>query len=192
MTLEELDHRTTWWHQIANGHRQTEDRIDIQITHSQQAMCEEFLHWRNEWLKFESEYTTAEILLEILHSYALARFEATELLNLANKTQFFKLINEHNEHLFKMVNEIANTMFEEETLLEAYSRVIECNFSRFIKSEDVDIQDAVFEANRLTEAYGLHVMCDPVGEYWVFRDQNGIIRTPYTYQPVDLSDLINC
>ena len=84
----------------------------------------------------------------------------------------------------------AMPVFGEDTIIEAYHRVIESNFSKFVQSDDMTLEQAILESNVISLAY--NCKCDPelISDYWVFREQNGKIRKPSTFKPVDLSDLI--
>ena len=190
MTFNELDKRAIEWNKIANGHRSLEERTDTQIDQCNEEMCKEFFHWLGEWNKFNSKHTEDEIKTEILDGFADSSFVFAEFMNLQNKTGFYEHTNNYMIKLFRNVITSSRDIFGHSTLVEAYSRVIESNFSKFVQSDDMTLEQAILESNVISLAY--NCKCDPelINDYWVFRDQNGKIRKPSTFKPVDLSDLI--
>ena len=187
MTFNELDKRAIEWNQIANGHRSLEERIDTQIDQCNEEMCKEFFYWFGEWNKFNSKHTEDEIKTEILDGFADSRFVFVEFFALESETSnHFAFIHE----LYQSMLDASRLVFVYYTLLESYHRVIESNFSKFVQSDDMTLEQAILESNVISLAY--NCKCDPelINDYWVFRDQNGKIRKPSTFKPVDLSDLI--
>ena len=187
MTFNELDKRAIEWNQIANGHRSLEERIDTQIDQCNEEMCKEFFYWFGEWNKFNSKHTEDEIKTEILDGFADSRFVFVEFFALESETSnHFAFIHE----LYKSMLDASRLVFVYYTLLESYHRVIESNFSKFVQSDDMTLEQAILESNVISLAY--NCKCDPelINDYWVFRDQNGKIRKPSTFKTVDLSDLI--
>ena len=190
MTFNELDKRAIEWNQIANGHRGTRERIDTQIDQCNEEMLKEFFYWIGEWNKFNSKHDKSKIKTEILDGFADSRFVCVEFLNIE---QSLGLYEHTNNYLFKLFNNVRNCaldIFGTHELHEAYHRVIESNFSKFVQSDDMTLEQAILESNVISLAY--NCKCDPelINDYWVFRDQNGKIRKPSTFKPVDLSDLI--
>ena len=190
MTFNELDKRAIEWNQIANGHRSLEERIDTQIDQCNEEMCKEFFHWLGEWNKFNSKHTEDEIKTEILDGFADSSFVYVEFLNLVDLLGFYEHTNNYFFKLFSDVKNCALDIFGPHVLYEAYRRVIESNFSKFVQSDDMTLEQAILESNVISLAY--NCKCDPelINDYWVFRDQNGKIRKPSTFKTVDLSDLI--
>ena len=188
MTFNELDKRAIEWNQIANGHRSLEERIDTQIDQCNEEMCKEFFYWFGEWNKFNSKHTEDEIKTEILDGFADSRFVFVEFFALESETSnHFAFIHE----LYQSMLDASRLVFVYYTLLESYHRVIESNFSKFVKADDYhDIKFASYESNRMSEEYETLITAELNNGYWVFRDQNGKIRKPSTFKPVDLSDLI--
>lgn len=190
MTFNELDQRAIEWNQIANGHRSLEERINTQIDQCNEEMCKEFFYWLGEWNKFNSKHTEEEIKTELLDGFADSRFVYVEFLNLGDLLGFYEHTNNYFLKLFSNVKNCALDIFGTHILNEAYRRVIDSNFSKFVQSYDMTLEQAILESNSISLAY--NCKCDPelINDYWVFRDQNGKIRKPSTFQPVDLSDLI--
>ena len=191
MTFNELDKRAIEWNNIANGHRSLEERIDTQIDQCNEEMCKEFFHWLGEWNKFNSKHSVKEIKTEILDGFADSRFVFAEFMNLQNKTGFYEHTNNYMIKLFRNVITSSRDIFGHSTLVEAYSRVIESNFSKFVKVDDWhDEQWAKKEQLIMIDRLGTEITKELNNGYWVFRDSNGKIRKPSTFKPVDLSDLI--
>ena len=190
MTFNELDKHAIEWNQIANGHRSLEERINTQIDQCNEEMCKEFFYWLGEWNKFNSKHTEDEIKTEILDGFADSRFVFAEFLNLEHSLGYYEHTNNYFFKLFNNVKNCALDTFGTYELHEAYRRVIESNFSKFVKVELMTKAQAIFEAGLISGRF----QCDCVPElnngYWVFRDSNGKIRKPTTFKPVDLSDLI--
>ena len=187
MTFNELDKRAIEWNQIANGHRSLEERIDTQIDQCNEEMCKEFFHWLGELSKYNLRFDESKIKTELLDGFADSRFVCVELFALESKTSnHFTFIHE----LYKSMLDASRLVFVYYTLLESYRRVIESNFSKFVQSDDMTLEQAILESNVISLAY--NCKCDPelINDYWVFRDKNGKIRKPSTFKPVDLSDLI--
>ena len=191
MTFNELDKRAIEWNQIANGHRRLEERINTQIDQCNEEVCKEFFYWLGEYNKFNSKHSVKEIKTEILDGFADSRFVFAEFMNLQNKTGFYEHTNNYMIKLFRNVITSSRDIFWHSTLVEAYSRVIESNFSKFILDcEAFDKHAAINEQLRMVEKYGEPIEKELNNGYWVFRDSNGKIRKPSTFKPVDLSDLI--
>ena len=190
MTFNELDKLAIEWNQIANGHRSLEERINTQIDQCNEEMCKEFFHWLGEWNKFNSKHTEDEIKTEILDGFADSSFVYVEFLNLVDLLGFYEHANNYFFKLFSNVKNCALDIFGAHELHEAYHRVIESNFSKFVQSDDMTLEQAILESNVISLAY--NCKCDPelINDYWVFRDQNGKIHKPSTFKTVDLSDLI--
>ena len=185
MTFNELDKRAIEWNQIANGHRGKLDRMATQVAMCKEEMVKEFLS--NEFNLMKEHYekipTIKDNTILFLDDYADSRFVYTEYKNLNCN---FIMVDE----LFKIIHKAAINTLPEGMLIEAYHRVIESNFSKFVQSDDMTLEQAILESNVISLAY--NCKCDPelINDYWVFRDQNGKIRKPSTFKPVDLSDLI--
>ena len=188
MTFNELDKRAIEWNQIANGHRSLEERIDTQIDQCNEEMCKEFFHWLGELSKYNLKFDESKIKTEILDGFADSRFVCVEFFALESDTSnYFPFIHE----LYQSMLDAAGIVFVDSVLLEAYRRVIESNFSKFVKADDYhDIKFASYESNRMSEEYETLITAELNSGYWVFRDSNGKIRKPSTFKPVDLSDLI--
>ena len=187
MTFNELDKRAIEWNQIANGHRSLEERINTQIDQCNEEMCKEFFYWLGEWNKFNSKHDESKIKTELLDGFADSRFVCVEFFALESETSnHFPFIHE----IYKSMLDASRLVFVYYTLLESYRRVIESNFSKFVQSDDMTLEQAILESNVISLAY--NCKCDPelINDYWVFRDSNGKIRKPSTFKPVDLSDLI--
>ena len=190
MMFNELDKLAIEWNQIANGHRSLDERINTQIDQCNEEMCKEFFYWLGEWNKFNSKHTEDEVKTEILDGFADSRFVYVEFLNLGYLLGFYEHTNNYFFKLFNNVRNCALDIFGTHELHEAYHRVIESNFSKFVQSDDMTLEQAILESNVISLAY--NCKCDPelINDYWVFRDSNGKIRKPSTFKPVDLSDLI--
>ena len=187
MTFNELDKRAIEWNQIANGHRSTEERINTQIDQCNEEMCKEFFHWLGELSKYNLKFDESKIKTEILDGFADSRFVCVEFFALESDTSnYFPFIHE----LYQSMLDAAGIVFVDSVLLEAYRRVIESNFSKFISADDIDEDAAEHEAWAMTNKYGIEITKELNNDYWVFRDQNGKIRKPSTFKTVDLSDLI--
>ena len=190
MTFNELDKRAIEWNQIANGHRSLEERINTQIDQCNEEMCKEFFYWLGEWNKFNSKHSEEKVKTEILDGFADSRFVFVEFSKLEQSLGFYEYTNNYMLKLFRNVITSSREIFTHSTLAESYRRVIESNFSKFVQSDDMTLEQAILESNVISLAY--NCKCDPelINDYWVFRDQNGKIRKPSTFKPVDLSDLI--
>ena len=187
MTFNELDKRAIEWNQIANGHRSLEERIDTQIDQCNEEMCKEFFHWLGELSKYNLKFDESKIKTEILDGFADSRFVCVEFFALESDTSnYFPFIHE----LYQSMLDAAGIVFVDSVLLEAYRRVIESNFSKFIIADDIDEDAAEHEAWAMTNKYGIEITKELNNGYWVFRDSNGKIRKPSTFKPVCLSDLI--
>ena len=187
MTFNELDKQAIEWNQIANGHRSTEERINTQIDQCNEEMCKEFFYWLGEWNKFNSKHDESKIKTEILDGFADSRFVCVEFFALeGDKNNYFTYIHE----LYQSMLNASRLVFVDSVLLEAYRRVIESNFSKFVKVDYMDASMALNEAFSMTNKYGISITAESNNGYWVFRDSNGKIRKPSTFKPVDLSDLI--
>ena len=187
MTFNELDKRAIEWNQIANGHRSLEERINTQIDQCNEEMCKEFFYWLGELSKYNLSFDESKIKTELLDGFADSRFVCVEFFALESETSnHFTFIHE----LYKSMLNASRLVFVYDTLLESYRRVIESNFSKFVQSDDMTLEQAILESNVISLAY--NCKCDPelINDYWVFRDQNGKIRKPSTFKTVDLSDLI--
>ena len=185
MTFEELDQRTILWNEIANWRRTIEERIDTQIDQCQEEINNEFFKWAGELNKYHSEFAYEHIMTELLDGYADSRFVVTEMRNLSLEESYFEL--------YELVEITAKCNFDDDVLLEAYRRVIESNFSKFVDlSEKHDLMWAQGEALKMSTLLGSEqlITVELTQGYWVFRDQNGKIRKPSTFKPVDLSDLV--
>ena len=191
MTFNELDKRAIEWNQIANGHRSTEERINTQIDQCNEEMCKEFFYWLGEWNKFNSKHDESKIKTEILDGFADSHFVFAEFLNLEQSLGFYEHTNNYFFKLFNNVRNCALDIFGTHELHEAYRRVIESNFSKFVKADDWhDEQWAKNEQLIMIDRLGTEITKELNNGYWVFRDSNGKIRKPSTFKPVDLSDLI--
>ena len=190
MTFNELDKRAIEWNQIANGHRSLEERINTQIDQCNEEMCKEFFYWLGEWNKFNSKHKEDEVKTEILDGFADSRFVYVEFLNLGDLIGFYEHTNNYFFKLFSNVKNCALDIFGANELHEAYRRVIESNFSKFISLDYYSAVAAEGEAMIMSNEYETEITAELNNGYWVFRDSNGKIRKPSTFKPVDLSDLI--
>ena len=187
MTFNELDKRAIEWNQIANGHRSTEERINTQIDQCNEEMCKEFFHWLGELSKYNLKFDESKIKTEILDGFADSRFVCVEFFALESDTSnYFPFIHE----LYQSMLDAAGIVFVDSVLLEAYRRVIESNFSKFISLDYYSAVAAEGEAMIMSNEYETEITAELNNGYWVFRDSNGKIRKPTTFKPVDLSDLI--
>ena len=187
MTFNELDKRAIEWNQIANGHRSLEERTDTQIDQCNEEMCKEFFHWLGELSKYNLKFDESKIKTEILDGFADSRFVCVELFALESDTRnYFQFIHE----LYQSMLDAAGIVFVDSVLLEAYRRVIESNFSKFISLDYYSAVAAEGEAMIMSNEYETEITAELNNGYWVFRDSNGKIRKPSTFKPVDLSDLI--
>ena len=187
MIFNELDKRAIEWNQIANGHRSLEERINTQIDQCNEEMCKEFYYWLGEWNKFNSKHDESKIKTEILDGFADSRFVCVEFFALEGDTNnYFTYIHE----LYQSMLDAAGIVFVDSVLLEAYRRVIESNFSKFISLDYYSAVAAEGEAMIMSNEYETEITAELNNGYWVFRDSNGKIRKPSTFKPVDLSDLI--
>ena len=187
MTFNELDKRAIEWNQIANGHRSLEERIDTQIDQCNEEMCKEFFHWLGELSKYNLKFDESKIKTEILDGFADSRFVCVEFFALESDTSnYFPFIHE----LYQSMLDAAGIVFVDSVLLEAYRRVIESNFSKFISLDYYSAVAAEGEAMIMSNEYETEITAELNNGYWVFRDSNGKIRKPSTFKTVDLSDLI--
>ena len=187
MTFNELDKRAIEWNQIANGHRSLEERINTQIDQCNEEMCKEFFYWLGELSKYNLKFDESKIKTELLDGFADSRFVCVEFFSLESDTSnYFTYIHE----LYQSMLDAAGIVFVDSILLEAYRRVIESNFSKFVEVHLMTDSQADFEASFISGRYGCDCTKELNNGYWVFRDSNGKIRKPSTFKPVDLSDLI--
>ena len=187
MTFNELDKRAIEWNQIANGHRSLEERINTQIDQCNEEMCKEFFHWLGELSKYNLKFDESKIKTEILDGFADSRFVCVEFFALESDTSnYFPFIHE----LYQSMLDAAGIVFVDSVLLEAYRRVIESNFSKFISLDYYSAVAAEGEAMIMSNEYETEITAELNNGYWVFRDSNGKIRKPSTFKPVDLSNLI--
>ena len=188
MMFNELDKRAIEWNQIANGHRGLEERINTQIDQCNEEMCKEFFYWLGELSKYNLKFDESKIKTELLDGFADSRFVCVEFFALESETSnHFPFIHE----IYKSMLDASRLVFVYYTLLESYRRVIDSNFSKFVKADDYhDIKFVSYELNRMSEEYETLITAELNNGYWVFRDSNGKIRKPSTFKPVDLSDLI--
>ena len=190
MTFNELDKRAIEWNQIANGHRSIEQRINTQIDQCNEEMCKEFFYWLSELNKFNSKHSEEKVKTEILDGFADSRFVFVEFSKLEQSLGFYEYTNNYMLKLFRNVITSSRDVFRHSTLVEAYRRVIESNFSKFVKQDELHEEFAEIEAWKMTNNYGIEITKELNNGYLVFRDSNGKIRKPSTFKPVDLSDLI--
>ena len=190
MTFNELDKRAIEWNQIANGHRTPENRYDVQIDMCNEEMLKEYFYWYGEFIKYERNHDERKILIEMLDGIADSFFVFAELRNILKLADPQGKYISHFYFMFDLALDTAKPIFGEDTIIKAYHRVIESNFSKFVQSDDMTLEQAILESNVISLAY--NCKCDPelINDYWVFRDQNGKIRKPSTFKTVDLSDLI--
>ena len=191
MTFNELDKRAIEWNQIANGHRTPENRYDVQIDMCNEEMLKEYFYWYGEFIKYERNHDERKILIEMLDGIADSFFVFAELRNI------LKLADQQGKYIsyFYFMLDLAldtvKPIFREDTITKAYHRVIESNFSKFVKVDDWhDEQWAKNEQLIMIDRLGTEITKELNNGYWVFRDSNGKIRKPSTFKPVDLSDLI--
>ncbi|UOO89085.1 hypothetical protein LVJ82_00825 [Vitreoscilla massiliensis] len=189
MTFEELDKKALLWNEIANWHRDIKERIATQIMLCNEEMVNEFT--LNYFSVSGTYYANGHKLttdweIKFLDDYADSRFVFIEYQELCKPLSF--VVN-----LFRSIHEDALNSFDKAVLIEAYRRVIESNFSKFVElSEKHDLMWAQGEAHKMSTLLGSEqlITVELTQGYWVFRDQNGKIRKPSTFKPVDLSDLV--
>ena len=190
MTFNELDKRAIEWNQIANGHRTPENRYDVQIDMCNEEMLKEYFYWYGEFIKYERNHDERKILIEMLDGIADSFFVFAELRNILKLADQQGKYISHFYFMLDLALDTVKPIFREDTITKAYHRVIESNFSKFVKAKLMTKEQAIFEAGLISGRF----KCDCVPElnngYWVFRDSNGKIRKPSTFKPVDLSDLI--
>ena len=190
MTFNELDKLAIEWNNIANGHRTPENRYDVQIDMCNEEMLKEYFYWYGEFIKYERNHDERKILIEMLDGIADSFFVFAELRNILKLADPQGKYISHFYFMFDLALDTAKPIFGEDTIIKACKRVIESNFSKFVKVELMTKAQAIFEAGLISGRF----QCDCVPElnngYWVFRDSNGKIRKPSTFKPVDLSDLI--
>ena len=191
MTFNELDKRAIEWNQIANGHRTPENRYDVQIDMCNEEMLKEYFYWYGEFIKYERNHDERKILIEMLDGIADSFFVYAELRNILKLADQQGKYISHFYFMLDLALDTAKPIFREDTIIEAYHRVIESNFSKFILDcEAFDKHAAINEQLRMVEKYGEPIEKELNNGYWVFRDSNGKIRKPSTFKPVYLSDLI--
>ena len=190
MTFNELDKRAIEWNNIANGHRTPENRYDVQIDMCNEEMLKEYFYWYGEFIKYERNHDERKILIEMLDGIADSFFVYAELRNILKLADQQGKYISHFYFMLDLALDTVKPIFGEDTIIKAYHRVIESNFSKFISAELMIEEQAIFEAGLISGRF----QCDCVPElnngYWVFRDSNGKIRKPSTFKTVDLSDLI--
>ena len=190
MTFNELDKLAIEWNQIANGHRTPENRYDVQIDMCNEEMLKEYFYWYGEFIKYERNHDERKILIEMLDGIADSFFVFAELRNILKLADPQGKYISHFYFMFDLALDTAKPIFREDTIIKAYHRVIESNFSKFIKADDLDADTAEHEAWAMTNNYGIEITKELNNGYWVFRDSSGKIRKPSTFKPVDLSNLI--
>ena len=191
MTFNELDKRAIEWNQIANGHRTPENRYDVQIDMCNEEMRKEYFYWYGEFIKYERNHDERKILIEMLDGIADSFFVFAELRNILKLADPQGKYISHFYFMFDLALDTAKPIFGEDTIIKAYHRVIESNFSKFVKVDDWhDEQWAKNEQLIMIDRLGTEITKELNNGYWVFRDSNGKIRKPSTFKTVDLSDLI--
>ena len=191
MTFNELDQRAIEWNQIANGHRTPENRYDVQIDMCNEEMLKEYFYWYGEFIKYERNHDERKILIEMLDGIADSFFVFAELRNILKLADPQGKYISHFYFMFDLALDTAKPIFGEDTIIKAYRRVIESNFSKFIENTpSFTYENADNEENEMRKKYGETIISELNNGYWVFRDSNGKIRKPSTFKPVDLSDLI--
>ena len=191
MTFNELDKRAIEWNQIANGHRTPENRYDVQIDMCNEEMLKEYFYWYGEFIKYERNHDERKILIEMLDGIADSFFVFAELRNILKLADPQGKYISHFYFMFDLALDTAKPIFGEDTIIKAYRRVIESNFSKFIENTpSFTYENADNEENEMRKKYGETIISELNNGYWVFRDSNGKIRKPSTFKPVDLSDLI--
>ena len=190
MTFNELDKLAIEWNQIANGHRTPENRYDVQIDMCNEEMLKEYFYWYGEFIKYERNHDERKILIEMLDGIADSFFVFAELRNILKLADPQGKYISHFYFMFDLALDTAKPIFGEDTIIKAYHRVIESNFSKFVEVHLMTDSQADFEASFISGRYGCDCTKELNNGYWVFRDSNGKIRKPSTFKPVDLSDLI--
>ena len=191
MTFNELDKRAIEWNNIANGHQPPENRYDVQIDMCNEEMLKEYFYWYGEFIKYERNHDERKILIEMLDGIADSFFVFAELRNILKLADPQGKYISHFYFMFDLALDTAKPIFREDTIIEACKRVIESNFSKFVKVDDWhDEQWAKNEQLIMIDRLGTEITKELNNGYWVFRDSNGKIRKPSTFKPVDLSDLI--
>ena len=191
MTFNELDKRAIEWNNIANGHRTPENRYDVQIDMCNEEMLKEYFYWYGEFIKYERNHDERKILIEMLDGIADSFFVFAELRNILKLADQQGKYISHFYFMLDLALDTVKPIFGEDTIIKAYRRVIESNFSKFVKVDDWhDEQWAKNEQLIMIDRLGTEITKELNNGYWVFRDSNGKIRKPSTFKPVDLSDLI--
>ena len=190
MTFNELDKRAIEWNQIANGHRTPENRYDVQIDMCNEEILKEYFYWYGEFIKYERNHDERKILIEMLDGIADSFFVFAELRNILKLADPQGKYISHFYFMFDLALDTVKPIFGEDTIIKAYHRVIESNFSKFISLDYYSAVAAEGEAMIMSNEYETEITAELNNGYWVFRDSNGKIRKPSTFKPVDLSDLI--
>lgn len=185
MTFQELDKLAIKWNEIANRHRSKQERIVTQIAQCYEEMVSEALHTiaAIETIKAMGEEPQKHILVKLLDDYSDSRFVFAEYRNL--KTACDLII-----FLMPEIVNFTNKYLSISSMHQAYKRVIESNFTKFVPVEEMDLDAAIFEAGLISGRYNCDCVPEKVNGYWVFRDENGKIRKPSTFKPVYLEDLV--
>ena len=194
MTFEELDQRAIQWNEIANWRRSLNERLATQAMLCKEEMGHEFVlnYFSCACALYSSGMKTSrENKIQFLDDFADSRFVFVEYLNLCERLDRFPL--NFIVGLFCTINDDAAASSVGHNITEAYRRVIESNFSKFVKADEThDVVWAQNEADEMSALLGVteKITIELSHGYWVFRDQNGKIRKPSTFKPVDLSDLV--
>lgn len=190
MTFNDLLADIKLWNNTSNGNRTLESRYDVQIDICNEEMLKEYFYWYGEFIKYERNHDERKILIEMLDGIADSFFVFSELRNILKLADPQGKYISHFTAMFDLALDTAMPVFGEDTIIDACKRVIESNFSKFVKEDVLDEDTAEHEAWAMTNKYGIEITKELNNGYWVFRDSNGKIRKPSTFKPVDLSDLI--
>ena len=186
MTFEELDQRAIQWNEIANWRRSLNERLATQAMLCKEEMAHEFvLNYFSCACAFYSSgmKTSRENKIQFLDDFADSRFVFIEYENLCKKSNQEPLGFIHN--LLTCISIEAHDSGASNVIAEAYRRVIESNFSKFVKADEThDMVWAQNEADEMSTPLGVteKITAELTQGYWVFRDQNGKIRKPSTYR----------
>ena len=186
MTFQELDKRALEWNEICSCNRSKEERITMQIKMCHEEMVSEALHTIAviETIKSCGEEIQKHNLVKLLDDFADSRFVFTEFSTLTDYEET------HFDSLIIIVCDYAERFFDTDTLQEAYKRVIDSNFTKFVPVSEMTQDQAIYEAGLISGRNDCNCVPEKVSGYWVFRDENGKIRKPSTFKPVYLEDLV--
>ena len=191
MTFNDLLADIKLWNNTSNSNRTIENRYDVQIDMCNEEILKEYFYWYGEFIKYERNHDERKILIEMLDGIADSFFVFAEFRNILKLADPQGKYISHFTAMFDLALDTAKPIFGEDKIIEACKRVIESNFSKFVKVDDVHNEEwGRKEQLIMIDRLGTEITKELNNGYWVFRDSNGKIRKPSTFKPVDLSDLI--